>query len=96
MRGKNDQSLGEVIREFVDAYKLGEKLDEVDIRARWEKITGKVVAKHTSAIYINKRVLFVKVDSAALRQELSMARSMLLEAVNKGFDRKLVDDVVFK
>jgi predicted nucleic acid-binding Zn ribbon protein len=96
MRTKNDQSLGDVIREFIEAYKLDDKLHEIDIQSNWEKIAGKVIARHTRKIYILRRTLYVKVDSAALRQELLMAKSRLMEALNKSFDVPVIDDIVFK
>jgi predicted nucleic acid-binding Zn ribbon protein len=96
MRYKNDQTLGEVIQEFIEAFRLTDKLNEMNIKANWERITGKVISKHTRKIYILRGTLYVQVDSAALREELMMARSRLLDALNKEFARPVIDEIVFK
>jgi predicted nucleic acid-binding Zn ribbon protein len=96
MKKKNDQTLGEVIQEFIQAYRLSDKLNEMNIKSDWEKITGTVIAKHTKKIYILRRVLYVQVDSAALREELLMARSRLLAALNKNFPAPVIDEIIFK
>lgn len=94
-RSKNDASLGEVIREFIEAYHFSDKLYEIDYRRYWEKVCGKVVAKHTTKMYINKGKLFVRLDSAALRNELNMSRTHICEELNKEAGRKLIEEVVF-
>lgn len=96
MAKSNDQTLGDVIREFIELFRLSDKLNEVDIRHKWEQITGHIIARHTRRIYILKRTLYVQVDSAALRQELSMAKSRLVKAINEGFASPVIDDIVFK
>jgi len=94
-RSRNDASLGEVIKEFIASYHLSDKLNEVNFKKYWENICGKVVAKHTLKMYINKRKLFVRVDSAALRNELSMSRTHIAEALNKEAGADVIDEVVF-
>ena len=50
--------------------------------------------KHTHGLYIRNRILFVKVDSAALRQELSFSRSKIVKALNDEAkaNQKSIDD----
>jgi predicted nucleic acid-binding Zn ribbon protein len=95
MRKGNDYKLSEAIKEMINSYHLSEKLDETNIKENWEKLCGKVIAQHTTRIYINKKKLFVQVDSAALRNELTMAKSRLLSALNKEIGEGIIDDIVF-
>jgi hypothetical protein len=55
-----------------------------------------MVAKHTSGLYIRNHILFVKVDSAALRQELSFSRSKLVAALNDEVKSSVIEDIVLK
>jgi predicted nucleic acid-binding Zn ribbon protein len=96
MRKGNDYKLSEVIKEMIDSYHLTEKLDETNIKEKWEKLCGKVIARHTKRIYINKKNLFVQVDSAALRSELSMAKARLLSTLNKEIGEGIIDDIIFQ
>lgn len=95
MKKSNDQTLKEVINELLEAYKLGDKLKEVRLIGSWEKVVGKLINKHTKNLYIKKKVLFVKLDSAALRNELSYARQKIIKALNKEADKEVIDDIVF-
>ncbi len=95
MKKSNDQTLKEVINELLKAYKLGDKLKEMRLIDSWEKVVGKLINKHTKNLYIKKKVLFVKLDSAALRNELSYARQKIIKALNKEAKGDVIDDIVF-
>lgn len=95
MRYTNEQSLKEVIKEFIDLYQLAPKLNEKKLISSWEKVVGKMIAKHTTHIYINKKTVFIQLDSAALKAELSLAKSKLLANINKSLGERSVLEIVF-
>ena len=96
MPRSNDQLLGDAIREFLHSYNLEDKLNETKVIQSWGKIVGPMVEKHTHGLYIRNRVLFVKVDSAALRQELSFSRSKIVIALNNEAKSNIIEDIVLK
>lgn len=94
-RKSNDSTLGEVIRELVASYHLDEKLHEINFRKHWEKVCGPMIVKHTLKMYIHKKKLFVRLDSAALRNELNMSRTLLTDSLNREAGEKIIEEVVF-
>jgi predicted nucleic acid-binding Zn ribbon protein len=96
MPRSNDRSLGDAIREFLHSYHLEDKLNETRVIQSWGKIVGQMVEKHTQGLYIRNRILFVKVDSSALRQELSFSRSKIVSALNDEVKSNVIDDIVLK
>ena len=96
MPRSNDQSLGDAIREFLHSYHLEDKLNETKVIQSWGKIVGPMIEKHTHGLYIRNRILFVKVDSAALRQELSFSRSKIVSALNDEVKADVIEDIVLK
>lgn len=72
------------------------KLDETQLIGSWEKVVGGIFAKHTEHLSIKNKILFVKMDSAVLRSELVMARSKLVEMLNKESGKKVIEDIVFR
>ena len=76
-RHSNEQKLGEVIKEIIAEFRLGKKLNEARVIGSWEKIVGTMIARHTVQLRIVNQVLFVEVDSAALRNELTYAREKI-------------------
>ena len=96
MSRSNDQSLGDAIREFLHSYHLEDKLNETKVIQSWGKVVGPMVEKHTHGLYIRNRILFVKVESAALRQELTYSRSKIIAALNKEVKSEVIEDLVLR
>ena len=67
---------------------------ETNVLNDWEKIVGKMIARHTKNIYIKKGVLFVEFDNAALRNELAYAKTRLITAINKALKTNAIHDIV--
>jgi len=95
IKKQNEQTLGDAIKEMVAAYRIGSKLSEAKMLGSWEKIVGQMIAKHTVQMKVSKRKLYVKLDSAALRNELTYAREKIRKALNKEAGEDLIDEVVF-
>jgi len=92
----NNQSLGSAIKEFLQAYRLEEKFNQTKLIHSWEKVVGKMVANHTKDLHIRNKVLFVKIDSAALRNELNYARETIIKSLNEEVHADVIEDVVFR
>jgi predicted nucleic acid-binding Zn ribbon protein len=96
LKYSNDQSLGNAIKEFLHAYRLEEKFNQTKLLHSWEKVVGKMVARHTRDLHIRNKILFVKIDSAALRNELSYARESIVRSLNEEANAEVIEEVVFK
>ena len=95
MRKSNEILLKDAIEAFLKENKLESKLNETRIITAWEGVTGKLISRHTTQLYIKDRVLYIKVDSAALREELSYQRSKLIKKLNKAAGVEAIDDIKF-
>lgn len=93
MKRRNERTMQEAIDGLVDAYGLREKLDEQAVASLWDELAGGMVAKHTVAVKLRKGTLFIKVDSAPLRQELSFMRDGLKATINSRLGRAVVDGI---
>lgn len=93
MRRSNETTLKEAMERLVDAYGLREKLDEQAVASLWDELAGGMVAKHTVAVKLRKGRLYIKVDSAPLRQELTFMREGLMQAINQRLGRPVVEQV---
>lgn len=96
MRKSNEQSLGAVIQEMLKQYKLDKKLSEVTVVEVWQEVVGTPIARHTTDIFVNNQKLFVKLDSAVVRNELMMEKSRLIKELNEAAGRAVITDIVFK
>jgi predicted nucleic acid-binding Zn ribbon protein len=94
MKESNEQTLKEAIKELINTYRLESGMLENKVINSWEKITGKIIAKHTVKIYIRDKKLFLKLDSPALKNELSFAREKLINLVNKEVGQNAVTEII--
>ncbi|KAA3653090.1 MAG: DUF721 domain-containing protein [Bacteroidetes bacterium] len=96
MSDQNQKPLREVINQMLRTYGLGDKLDEMSLIKSWEEVVGKMIAKHTTEIYFKKGTLYIKLDSSTVRQELSYAKTNLIESLNRKAQKRMVSDIIFK
>lgn len=96
MSRTNEISLKEAIRQLLERYQLAGKINEINLIASWGKVVGPLIAKHTRKLRIKDKTLFVEVDSAALRNELTYARSKLVQQLNRQVGEEVIQDIVFR
>ena len=94
MRNKNSVTIGQAIDTMISDLKLKGKLDESRIRESWALVMGKPIAKHTTKISLTKSKLYVQVNSAALKQELSYSHEKIRDIFNKELDNQVIKEVI--
>jgi predicted nucleic acid-binding Zn ribbon protein len=94
-RKSETSTLKEAIDAMIDSYKLRPKFDQNRLINSWESMMGKPIARRTEKMYIKDQVLFVKLNSAPLRQELTISKGKVLAIIHKKFDKEVVSDVLF-
>ena len=94
-RTANQSTVGELIDKLMKAYRLDGKLKEIDVIESWGEMMGIAVANRTKNIQIRNKTLFLTMDSAVMRDELSYGKTVIIERVNQkaGFD--IINDVFF-
>jgi len=95
MKISSDRPLGEVLKELIETYRLEGKLNEMKVIRSWEKVVGEMIARHTKDLYIRKGKLFVKIDSPALKNELTYSSSTIVENLNLEAGSKVVEEIIF-
>ena len=96
MRKTNDQSIKDVLKDLVETHRLKSKLNQAKVETLWEKLMGKTVTEHTQALRIRNQKLYVTVDSAPLRQELSYGRGDILTKLNAELGENFLKEVLIK
>lgn len=86
--------LGELIQAFYEQHRGPEYLDEVKVVESWPKVVGPFIATHTIDLSIKNGVLYVRIDSDALRNELSYSKSLLMKNLNETVGKEMVKEIV--
>lgn len=86
--------LGDLIKEFYELHKGPDYMNEIKVINAWPKVVGPFIASHTIDLSIKKNILFVRVDSDALRSELSYSKSLLMKNLNAIAGKEVVKEIV--
>ena len=95
MINNNQYTLKEVINELLKVYQLKGKIMENQLINSWEKVCGTLINRHTEKLYLNNKKLYVKVDSAALCNELIYSKTKIINALNNSVKENIIDDIIF-
>ena len=90
----NSLHIGQAIQKLLKSYHIKSKFDEANLIASWERLVGKVVAKCTKKLHIRNKVLFVELDSPALKNDLLLHKSRILEIFQKEFGADVLTEIV--
>jgi hypothetical protein len=89
-----------LISKVLEAYMeenplLSEKLAETRLIDSWEKVLGPLVMRYTGSIYVKNQCLYVKLNSAVVKNELMMCREKLIQNLNKEAGRKVINNIIY-
>lgn len=85
----------EALELMIDSYRMRTSYNESYVTAHWEKIMGKAISTRTKEVYVKDGTLFIKIDSAPLREELVRAKPKIIELINSEMNSDLIKEVVF-
>lgn len=74
---------------------LDNKMQELQILNIWKECVGEAIAKYSSPLEIRKNKLFVRVENAAWRYELSLKKAQIIDKLNNSLKKKLIRDIIF-
>ena len=94
-RKKNEEPIKDVIQRLLETYKLHGRINNAKIIDNWEKMMGKTIAKHTTGLYIKQGILYVRINSASLKQEMFLHKKKIKEIVNNFVGSNHIDDISF-
>jgi hypothetical protein len=87
--------LKEVIQAMLKCYRIDRKFHAMQIVSSWKEIMGETVSRRTENVFVKNRVLYVKITSAPLKNEMLMAKSTLLERIHEHLGEDALDNIVF-
>ena len=89
------KQLGDLLMQFLRSEGLETPLLEHRIVNAWPAVMGEAVSKYTSELYIKNSVLWVKLKSPALKQNLLMMHGEITRKLNAYVQSQVITDVHF-
>ena len=94
-RLKQANSMKSIIQKMTSNKFFGDGLRKVFIKKIWLTVMGKNVSQYTENIYIKNNTLFLKINSSALKQELSYGKDKIIDNFNNEIGSDEIKKIVF-
>lgn len=95
MKRNDAEHIGKLIYQYLRQESLEGPLNERRLLDSWGQILGSTIASYTTELYIRNQTLYVRLSSAALRQELLMSKELLVRNLNKNVGAMVITNIVF-
>ncbi len=96
MKKSNTEHIGAVLLRYLRQEGLETPLNQYRLVDAWKEVVGPAITHYTSNLYIKNQTLYVHLTSSVLRQELMMARDMLVRNLNNKVGTRVIVDIVFR
>lgn len=93
-RKGNNSSMSDVLKGFIDANKLQKGLDRVSIEDAWHSVMGNAISKYTTAIKLDRDVLYIQLSSSVLREELSYGKTKIISMINEEMGKEIITKLI--
>lgn len=95
LRTAETSTVKSAIHELLNTYKIKDKFTATQITASWGTLMGEPIARRTEKVYMKDKKLFVKLNSAPLKNELSLSKQKVKNLFQQEFGDNAVEDIVF-
>jgi hypothetical protein len=72
-------------------FRIG--IDNIKVQDAWVKTMGKNIQKYTYKVYYKKGVLYVKLKSSVLKEELTFEKVKIIKLINNELGKEYIKDM---
>lgn len=95
MRKQKAEQLGVLVHQFLREEGLETPYNEYRLIEAWPEVMGQGIANLTVDLQIRNRVLYVRLRSSVLRQEMMASRRQLAHRLNEYIGAQVIDNIIF-
>lgn len=92
-RKYTDQSLKSLIGDMLKNSGLERRFTELEIIECYKKAVGPIIVNKTISVKVREKTLVLQLDSAPLRQELSLQKTKLKQVINEQLGISLIEEI---
>jgi len=90
----NNIDIKNLINVFLKKNRLENGLLDLEVKKVWFEIMDNGIANYTRDVNLKNRTLYVKLNSPALREELSYGKEKLINIINQKFKKEIINKIV--
>lgn len=95
MRRSNAEQVGNIVRLFMRQEGLETPYNEYRLINSWESVMGEGIARFTGEMFIKNQILYVKLLSSVVKNELFMGRANIVKRLNDSVGCQVISDIRF-
>lgn len=96
MKRTDAKSIAEIIGDFMQQEDIESAVLEHKALQLWGNVVGPGVNRMTTERYVDDGVITVKISSAALRNDLMLTRSSIIEQLNNLVGKPVIKEIIFR
>ena len=90
---KNDMPIKDVLRKYIKQNKITPGYYNAKLQQIWQEKMGESINSHTLSLTLSKDQLYIKLDSAPLKNEFSLGKKKLIDLLNKELGSEIIKKV---
>ncbi len=72
-------------------FRIG--IDNIKVQDAWVKTMGKNIQKYTYKVYYQKGIIYVKLKSSVLKEELTFEKVKIIKLINNELGKEYIKDM---
>lgn len=96
MQRKNEQSIGEILRQYLKMTQLESQVFEGRIAQVWQEALGDEITQQTDRIHLESGVLYVTLKSPSLKNDIMMQRTRIRMALNEKLGSEIIKNILIR
>ena len=87
------KNLSKIIEDVFSQKHFRIGIDNIKVQDAWVKTMGKNIQKYTYKVYYKKGVLYVKLKSSVLKEELTFEKVKIITLINNELGKEYIKDM---
>ena len=87
------KNLSKIIEDVFSQKHFRIGIDNIKVQEAWVKTMGKNIQKYTYKVYYKKGILYVKLKSSVLKEELTCEKVKIIKLINKELGKEYIKDM---
>ena len=97
MFGKEEQKIEDLLKSIVEKDRhLNQRMAKDKVQDAWKTLFGDQFDQYVDSLYFSKNILYLKLNSSVLRQELHLGKQKLMERLNEVLENELIKEIRLK
>jgi len=95
-RVREGKGISDLLQLFIKENNLDNGLNEFDVYEAWKAVLGPGIISYTTDLVFKRNVLYVKLSSSIVRDELGYGKEKIIKMLNEELKRELIIELVLR